>query len=105
MSSIPIHNLNVPNGGLQQPAPFSSTTPVYSSYTGNLIGKGPIQTGKVKTDVTAGHSAYDKTFNVIVYNPANNSHMAYYDPIHTSNNTYSYGGYSSKYGNIESKIW
>jgi hypothetical protein len=72
--TVPVHNLNVPNGGPQNPITIPSNAPVHSSYTGNLLGYGPQPTG-VKCDAPRGHPNYGKDFHVIEYNPANNSWM------------------------------
>jgi hypothetical protein len=80
MSQIPVYNINVPYGGMQQPAFVSADTPVFSSYTGNLIGHGMINHG-MRNDAPIGHGNYGKSFHVIEYNPANNSYMAHgYQP-------------------------
>lgn len=71
---VPVHNINVPNGGPQQPMTIPSDAPVYSSYTGNLVGYGPQRFG-VRSDAPIGHSNYGQNFHVIVHNPANNSYM------------------------------
>jgi hypothetical protein len=37
MPNIPVYNINIPGGGIQRQAPsITESTPVYSSYTGNL---------------------------------------------------------------------
>jgi len=77
-NTLPIFSLNVPGGGPQQPVSMTNTTPVYSSYTGNLIGYGPMNYG-VKTDAPVGHPNYGTNYHVIEYNPANKSYMAH-DP-------------------------
>ena len=73
---IPVHNLNVPNGGPQTPVTITTSTPVYSSYTGNLIGHGPISFG-TPTDAPIGHPNHGTNFHVVEFNPANNSFMAH----------------------------
>jgi hypothetical protein len=75
-NNIPVYNINVPYGGVQQSAFVYSDTPIFSSYTGNFIGNGPIGWG-VRNDAPQGHSNYGKPFHVIEYNPANNSYMAH----------------------------
>jgi hypothetical protein len=56
---IPAKNLNVPNGGLPTPVYITPTTPVYSSYTSELIGYGPIKYG-VKCDAPREDPNYGK---------------------------------------------
>lgn len=86
MSNIPVFNLNVPNGGPQQSVVVGNNTPVYSSYTGNLIGHGPIPYG-VKTDAPIGHPNHGKPFHVIEFNPVNKTYMAH-DCNRGNNNIY-----------------
>lgn len=75
---VPVFNLNVPGGGLQgPPMSISQSTPVYSSYTGDLIGNGPIAKG-TPNDAPIGHKNYGKPFHVVEYNPANDTYMAHY---------------------------
>lgn len=73
--TVPVYNLNVPNGGAQGP-PMSvpDDTPVYSSYTGNQVGIGNIPVGTV-SDAPTGHPNYGKPFHVIEHNPCNGSFM------------------------------
>ena len=74
---VPVYNLNVPYGGLQGPPMIiSPTTPVYSSYTGDLVGYGPLAQG-TPNDAPKNHPNYKKNFHVVEYNPANNSYMAH----------------------------
>ena len=75
---IPCKSLNVPGGGLQQSVSISSDTPVYSTYTGELVSMGPIPYG-TKCDAPIGDPNHGKFFHVIEFNPANNSYMAH-DP-------------------------
>ena len=75
---IPVKSINVPNGGLQMPPPsITSETPVYSTYTGNLIGYGPIPKGTL-CDAPVTERNYGKPYHVVVYNPLNESYMAHY---------------------------
>jgi hypothetical protein len=39
--TIPAFNINTPDGGPQKPVAIPSTQPIFSSYTGSLIGTGP----------------------------------------------------------------
>ena len=71
---IPVFNLNVPNGGPQMPMVMPMDAPVYSTYTGNLIGYGPMPIGLI-SDAPIGHRNHDKPFHVIEYNPVNKSYM------------------------------
>lgn len=71
---VPVYNINIPGGGPQLPIVIPSDAPVYSSYTGNLVGYGP-QQKFVKCDAPQGHPNYGKNFHVIEYNPANDSFM------------------------------
>lgn len=73
-NSLPVFSLNVPGGGQQQPVTIQPNTPIYSSYTGDLIGYGNQPYG-VKCDAAPSHKNYGKDFHVIDYNPANGSHM------------------------------
>ena len=72
--NVPVHNINVPGGGIQQPMSIPANAPVYSSYTGNLVGYGPQPFG-VRCDAPQGHPNFGQNFHVIVHNPANNSFM------------------------------
>ncbi len=74
---VPVYNLNVPGGGPQTPVAILSNTPVYSSYTGNLIGYGPLQTG-VRCDAPIGNPNFNKNYHVVEYNPANQTFMAHF---------------------------
>jgi hypothetical protein len=72
---IPVFNLNVPNGGNQSSAPIiTANTPIYSSYTGNLVSYGNVQKGTI-SDAPIGNANYGKPYHVIEYNSANNSYM------------------------------
>lgn len=62
-------------------AVINQDTPVYSSYTGNLIGNGPLTYG-IPTDAPKGYPNYGTNYHVIEYNPANNSYMAH-DPYYS----------------------
>jgi hypothetical protein len=74
--NIPVFNINVPYGGPQPAAFVTSDTPIFSSYTGNLIGYGPIGWG-TPNDAPIGNHNYGKPFHVIEFNPSNNSYMAH----------------------------
>lgn len=74
--TIPVHSINVPNGGIQQPVYIKPTDPIYSSYTGQFIGYGSIPYG-VPTDAIKGQSGYGKNYHVVVYNQVNGSWMAH----------------------------
>jgi hypothetical protein len=77
MSNLPVYNINVPGGGIQRQAPnITSSTPVYSSYTGNLVSHGNISRGTI-SDAPFGHSNYGRPFHVIEFNPLNNSYMTH----------------------------
>jgi len=74
---VPVYNLNIPGGGLQgPPMVISPITPVYSSYTGNLVGYGPLEKG-TPNDAPKGHPNYNKSFHVVEFNPVNQSYMAH----------------------------
>ena len=75
-NSIPVYSLNVPNGGIQQSITITSNTPIYSSYTGNIVSHGSISYGTL-TDAPSNHVNHGKNFHVIEYNPANGSYMAH----------------------------
>ena len=72
---IPVHDLNTPDGGPQKECAIGDDTPVYSSYTGKLIKKGPIGRD-VTCDAPEGHKNHGKNYRSIKYNPANDSYMA-----------------------------
>jgi hypothetical protein len=63
MSFIPCYDLGAPNmpGGKFI---ISSTTPVYSSYSGDLIGFGQIPIG-TKCDASFGSEKYGQSYHVI----------------------------------------
>jgi hypothetical protein len=64
-NNIPVYNLNMPNGGIQKPVTdFTNNTPVYSSYTGNLVSNGPIKVGTL-SDAPVGHKNFGTPFHVI----------------------------------------
>lgn len=73
---IPVHNLNVPNGGPQTPINIPSNAPVISSYSGLQVWTGPMPTG-IRTDAVVGQQGFGKVFHVIVHNPVNNSWMVH----------------------------
>lgn len=63
MSFIPCYNLGAPGipGGLIQITP---NTPIYSSYTGDLIGYGSIPIGTI-CDAPRNNQKYNQPFHVI----------------------------------------
>lgn len=78
MSFVPVWSINVPFGGPQvNQIELSTETPVYSTYTGNLIGYGPIPKGVI-SDAPPGHPNHGKPFHVVEYNPANQTFMVHY---------------------------
>jgi hypothetical protein len=99
--NIPVFNLNVPGGGLQKPVSIGPNTPVYSSYTGELISNGPIAKGTI-SDAPKSNPNYGKPFHVIEHNPVNNTFMAHYQPptkiISSSSNSGSTFGSNSSGG-------
>lgn len=62
--NLPVYDINVPGGGPQQTVVIKSDTPIYSSYTGDLIQYGPIGYN-VRCDAPIGHPNYGKDFHVI----------------------------------------
>ena len=77
--NIPVYSTNIPGGGPQQPCTdFTSSTPVYSTYTGELVGYGPIAKGTI-CDAPVGHFKYGQPYHVIELTPTNNAYMAH-DP-------------------------
>lgn len=74
--TIPTFDINTPGGGEQKTVNITKDDPVYSSYTGNLIGYGPIGYG-VRTDAPLGHPNYGKSYHVIEHVSVNNSWMAH----------------------------
>ena len=75
---LPTFCINVPNGGYQQTVTIGPNEPVYSQYTGNLIGYGPMNFG-VPNDAPKGNPQYGGVYHVINKNPCNNSWIAH-DP-------------------------
>ncbi len=73
---IPVYNLNVPNGGPQMPITIPSNASIYSTYTGEYVGKGYINTNTI-CDAPESHKNYGKPYHVVEYNPANDSYMAH----------------------------
>lgn len=73
---IPVKSINVPNGGLQQVVSVTESTPIFSSYTGNFVGYGPIPFGTI-SDAPYGDKNYNNPFHVIVHNPVNNTFMVH----------------------------
>lgn len=71
---LPVYNLNVPFGGIQQPVTISPTTTVYSTYTGLPVWTGPVPKG-ITCDAPKGHPNYGKPFHVIEFNPVNKTYM------------------------------
>lgn len=79
MNNIPVFNINIPGGGSQQRVFIDENTPVYSSYTGQLVGYGPIQRNQIMTDAPRGHPRHGQYFHVIEFNPVNGSHMVHHN--------------------------
>ncbi len=78
--NIPVKNINVPNGGVPPPIfGVPDDKPVYSSYTGRLIGYGNIPFG-TKNDALPGDPNCGGNFHVVEFNPANQTFMAHYVP-------------------------
>ena len=74
---IPCWSINTPGAGSQgPPMVISNHQPVYSTYSGVLVGHGPIPYG-MPGDAPAYHPNYGKDFHVVEYNPANGSYMAH----------------------------
>lgn len=73
---IPVHSINLPNGGPQKTCDVAEDTPIYSSITGEFIQNGPI---KVDTpnDAPVGHPNHGGKYHVIIKNPTNGSFMAH----------------------------
>ena len=61
---IPIHCDNTPYAGPQKTATIKPNQPVYSNYTSELVGYGPIPYG-VPNDAPQGNPNYKKTFQAI----------------------------------------
>ena len=77
---IPVFPIGIPNTGIPAlPPPITQDTPVYSAYTTNLIGYGPIPWG-TPNDAPVGNKQHGGIYHGIVYNPCNNSYMAHYCP-------------------------
>ncbi|AYV75883.1 MAG: hypothetical protein Terrestrivirus3_152 [Terrestrivirus sp.] len=76
LKSIPVHNINVPNGGPQMPMTIPPDQPIFSSYTGNQVGVGFIPFG-TPSDAPFGNKNYGMNFHVVEFNPANGSFMAH----------------------------
>ena len=86
--------MNVPGGGPQgSPIIIPDNQPVYSSYTGELIGYGPTGRGVI-SDAPIGHPNYGKDFHVVEYNEVNGSYMAHYCPSPSLMNP-TYFGYNN----------
>ncbi|BCS82492.1 hypothetical protein QLL95_gp0360 [Cotonvirus japonicus] len=99
---VPVYNLNVPNGGMQgPPLTVPSDKPVHSSYTGELIGYGPIPRGMM-SDAPIGHPNHGKDFHVIEYNPCNESWMMHYAHKSISQNSGSQNSGSQNSGSQNS---
>lgn len=80
MSYIPVHSINVPGGGIQQPPPqITHTTKIYSSYTGNFVQYGPILRN-TRCDAQPWQKNYGKNYHVIQYNEANGQFMVHGAP-------------------------
>lgn len=75
---IPCFPVNIPNGGPQKPPMMIPTgQPVYSDYTGNLIGMGPIPYG-VRCDAPITNKNYGKDFHGVLYV---NGYYVAHDPM------------------------
>lgn len=57
--TIPVHSINVSNGGIQQPVYIKPAGSIYSYYTGEFIEYGSIPYG-IQTDAISGQSGYGK---------------------------------------------
>ena len=75
--TVPVFDLNVPNGGMQKKINIPSDAPVYSSYTGEKVGNGPLAKGTI-CDAPPSHPNHGKPFHVIEHNPVNNTWMAHF---------------------------
>ena len=71
---VPVHNKNVPHGGIPKVPPFSQKTHIYSSYTGELVGHGPIPWGTI-SDAPIGHKRHNLPYHGIIYDPCDDSFM------------------------------
>ncbi len=77
---VPVHNINVPGGGKHPYVPqITKSTPVHSSYTGDLVQFGNIVIG-TPHDAPPGTPNYGGNYHVIIYNPENRSYMAHAAP-------------------------
>jgi hypothetical protein len=73
---IPVFDRNSPNAGSPQPVIISPDTPVYSAYTSNLIGYGPIK-WNTPNDAPEGNKQYKGTYHGIIYTKIDNTYMAH----------------------------
>lgn len=64
-ANMPVYHVNVPGGGIQQPATIPPNQKIFSSYTGNFVGYGGVPYGTL-SDAPPGHSNYGKPFHVVV---------------------------------------
>jgi hypothetical protein len=77
IKNIPTFNINVPGGGPQKIVTnIDPNIPIYSSFTGKLIGYGGLPRGTI-SDAPPGNKNYGKPYRVIEYNPCNDSFMAH----------------------------
>ncbi|AQN67972.1 hypothetical protein [Saudi moumouvirus] len=70
---IPAYNIDGTNTEILS---VPDDIPVYSMYTGNIIGFGNILWGTL-TDAPIGHKKHGEKFYVIVYNPEYNMWLAH----------------------------
>ena len=75
--NIPVININPPNGGPQRPLnDVPEDQPVYSCYTGELIGYGGVPHETI-TDAPLGQ--HNGHYRVVQYNQSNGLYLAYRD--------------------------
>lgn len=72
---IPVYNIDDANGKIFT---VPDDIPVYSMYSGGLIGYGDILWGTLN-DAPFGHKKYGKKFYLIAYNPEYNTWIAHSD--------------------------
>lgn len=63
-NNVPVFDLNKPFGGPQKPITINNNQPVYSSYTGELVGYGNVPKGTI-CDAPPNNPAHGKPFHVI----------------------------------------
>jgi len=93
---IPVFNINVANGGIQQPAHLTDSDPVYSSYTGKFIGYGHIPRG-TSSDAIEGQSGFNKPFHCITQN-SNGDFMTHLTPQQPTNPNLFHNDFNPYYG-------